>query len=103
MNQHYRQGDVLVEQVESIPEAATSIERDGDRVILAYGEVTGHAHAIKNRIAKFYQADGERFLDLSKACELEHEEHSTILLPAGRYRVVIQREYSPAGIRNVAD
>jgi hypothetical protein len=43
----YRQGDVLIIPVESIPERLDAIDRDDGRVVLAHGEVTGHAHAIK--------------------------------------------------------
>ncbi len=32
------------------------------------------------------------------AAQLIHEEHATIDLPPGAYRVVIQREYEPAQI-----
>ena len=34
---------------------------------------------------------------------LEHDEHETIQLPPGDYRIIRQREYSPEAIRNVAD
>jgi hypothetical protein len=34
---------------------------------------------------------------------LEHDEHDTIAIPPGNYKVIRQREYSPEAIRNVAD
>ena len=47
----YRQGDVLVQRINAtdVPAKAEEIPRDGGRVVLAYGEVTNHAHAIRNR------------------------------------------------------
>ena len=48
---HVRQGDVLALGVEAIPEDAKPVTRDRGRVILAYGEVTGHAHAIAARLS----------------------------------------------------
>ena len=43
----YRQGDVLLRAIDAIPDSATfTVERDAGRIVLAYGEVTGHAHAI---------------------------------------------------------
>jgi hypothetical protein len=33
----------------------------------------------------------------------EHQEHATIAVPAGNYRVIRQREYSPERIRRVED
>ena len=43
-----RQGDVLLQlqKVASIPAGAEEIKKDGNRIVLAYGDVTGHAHAI---------------------------------------------------------
>ncbi len=43
-----RQGDVLLTPVASLPEGCTKVANTDPqkRVVLAYGEVTGHAHAI---------------------------------------------------------
>lgn len=104
MQKQYRQGDVFIERVEEIPENLTPIKREHGHVILAHGEVTGHFHGIKNRVAMFYSNEaGERFLDLSKPCDLTHQEHATITIPPGKYRVIQQREYTPAEIRSVRD
>jgi hypothetical protein len=102
----YRQGDVLIIPVESIPARLEPVAREGGRVVLAYGEVTGHAHAIKaegaalfrdpNLVAVFMTVTGD-------PVALEHDEHSTIVIPPGDYRVIRQREYTPEEIRNVAD
>lgn len=101
----YRQGDVLVVPVNQIPAECRKVPRERGRVILAHGEVTGHAHAIKDRAATLYEetSTGDRFLVLEADGSLTHEEHATIPLSAGSYRVVRQREYSPEEIRNVAD
>lgn len=104
----YRQGDVLLQRVDAIPADAAPIEHKGD-VILAYGEVTGHAHRLAAGSVKPYakggswSAQAERFIAIAESAALTHEEHSTIALPAGNYRVIQQREYSPEEIRNVAD
>ena len=104
----FRQGDVLLIQVNSIPANAVACEVKGD-VILAYGEVTGHAHRLKAGTVKplakggVWEPRAERFIQALEGAELIHEEHSTITLPAGNYRVVQQREYHPEEIRNVAD
>ena len=100
----YRQGDVLI-VAGTIPESAKQRDRDKGRVILAYGEVTGHAHAIADREAiGFGETETEFLRVLSEAgVELRHEEHGTITLPAGDYRIVHQREYTPFGERRVLD
>lgn len=98
----YRQGDVLIQRVDSIPTGAESKPREQGRVILAHGEVTGHAHVVTGP-AELFDADRRTFLRVGEAATVVHEEHATIPLPAGEYEIVRQREYSPEEIRNVAD
>lgn len=105
----YRQGDVLLRRVDAIPAAAAAEKTDNGRVVLAYGEVTGHAHAIAESEAQSFSMPAaagvvQRFLAVaSSGATLRHEEHSAIELPPGIYEIVQQREYSPEAIRNVAD
>jgi len=106
----YRQGDVLIMAADGLPAGLAAVPRDRGRVVLAEGEVSGHAHAIADREATLYEGDGhERFLNVSSPVTLSHEEHDTIDLPPGIYRVVRQREYAPkpsngdARWRHVAD
>lgn len=106
---HVRQGDVLLIEVDAAPAAATPIPLDAGRVVLAYGEVTGHAHAIRSGSATLVADEtGRRFLRAATDLSLTHEEHAAIDLPSGDYEVVIQREYVPAPVggrawRRVAD
>jgi hypothetical protein len=96
----YRQGDVLLIAVAAIPGRAVPVPRDQGEVVLAYGEVTGHRHAIAEPHAELLalpdQEIERRFLRIvgDKAL-LEHEEHDTITLPPGTYQVIRQREYVP--------
>ncbi|MBZ0185113.1 MAG: hypothetical protein K8F91_02600 [Candidatus Obscuribacterales bacterium] len=99
----YRQGDVLLIPVEDVPSGSIQESQADSRVILAYGEVTGHAHAIDATLAKTFQNGDKRYLEVDKGAVLKHEEHSPLLLAPGSYRVVVQREYEPAGWRRVAD
>ena len=101
-----RQGDVALVAVTEIPADAVALRRDeGDRVVLAYGEATGHAHALHEpgvtmlRVA----ANDAVFLRVIEPSNLVHEEHAPIAVPPGAYRVVRQREYFPDEIRTVAD
>ena len=108
----FRQGDVVVRQVRR-RERKGADARDRGRIILAHGEVTGHAHEviaadpttdIQLPAAHFFEEpDGRRFLFIERACLLTHQEHGAIALPTGCYEVTRQREYSPEEIRNVAD
>jgi hypothetical protein len=98
----YRQGDVLIIPISQIPENAIEEKRE-KRIVLAYGEVTGHAHAIHKLSAKTFAANDNRYLRLAEDSLLIHEEHDPIKLPSGDYKVLIQKEYTPEEIRNVAD
>ena len=95
----FRQGDVLLLAVEALPEQAEPEPRGG-RIVLAEGEVTGHAHAIEERDARSYTHEGERYLLTKSRAQLIHEEHAPIDVPPGVYRVIIQREYEPDPIRS---
>lgn len=103
----YRQGDVLIVPVEEIPGGATKVRRDRGRIVLAYGEVTGHAHVIASREAELLETADlqDRFLRVlaEGGVALRHEEHGTITLPRGEYVVRRQREYMPWGEWQVAD
>lgn len=110
MGMQIRQGDVFVQRVERVPAGLRELAREGGRVVLAHGEVTGHAHAIADDGVRFFRqaSTGETFVRVSKrhargGATLRHEEHTEHFLPAGDYRVVRQREYSPEAVRNVAD
>lgn len=102
----YRQGDVLIIPVKSIPKKLEPVERENGRIVLAHGEVTGHAHAIKNKGAALFRDPKLMAVFMTvngDAVMLEHDEHDTIVIPPGIYQVIRQREYSPEAIRNVAD
>lgn len=61
----YRQGDVLIERVSSFPAKLTPVARENGRVILAHGEVTGHAHAfLEKGTTKFTDGAGGEFFEV---------------------------------------
>jgi hypothetical protein len=102
----YRQGDVLIIPIDVLPKGLNVVPREHGRLILAHGEATGHAHAIASRHATLFRDPklAAIFMQVSGgSVALEHNEHATITIPSGNYRVVRQREYSPEEIRQVAD
>lgn len=100
----FRQGDVLLVRVDNLPpDSVAEAPPEEHRVVLAYGEVTGHAHAVSTSAATMYALKEERYLKIATTTNLVHEEHSPIILEPGVYKVVRQREYSPREIRFVAD
>lgn len=93
-----RQGDVLVLRKTPGQHQMTrlkEVKRDDGRVVLAYGEATGHAHAIHDPNVTMFRDSKEsrRFLKIEEDAELKHEEHDTIKLESGWYEVIQQREY----------
>lgn len=120
-----RQGDVLLTPVATLPAGCTEVPLDRGRIVLAYGEVTGHAHAIADHgqrlrrmgpeaaseiaeaaiaRARLWKAStGERYLEVREAVTISHEEHTAHTIPPGIYRVPQQVEYSPAELRRVED
>ena|ERR1051326_173227 len=102
MGIQYRHGDVIIEQTDAFPlQRMTKLPH----TILAHGEVTGHAHRIKeNDQADLYWTPDGLFLHVrGSTASVIHEELTSITLPTGYYRVWRQREYSPQEIRVVRD
>ena len=93
--------------IKTLPKSLTPVAREGGRLILAAGKSTGHSHAIATRNCALFIAKsvpGALILQVKAAkAELVHDEHSTIKLPKGNYRVNRQREYSAAAVRRVED
>ena len=100
----YRQGDVLIVAVEWVPPNAFPVLTEDDRVVVAYGEATGHAHVLESDDVQLFEHAATQFVHVgSSGAALVHDEHETIALPEGTYRIVQQREYTPEEIRRVAD
>lgn len=105
MTQQLRQGDVLLvpcHGVNAVRGKKVVASQDG-RVILAYGEATGHHHSLSAKAATLFEREDKRYLRVTQPTMLEHQEHEHILVPRGTYLVIRQREYSPETIRNVQD
>jgi len=98
----YRQGDVLIRRIDTLP-VQKSVKRENG--ILAYGEVTGHCHKVETvTCAEVLEIENGLFLRVGEeGVRIVHDEHAPITLEPGNYSIEIQREYTPAEIRNVAD
>jgi hypothetical protein len=99
-----RQGDVLLVREESTPNELRrrhrrlrDVEPEAGRLVLARGEATGHAHVIEGEgVALVSSQEAEELYVLIHGPEpaaLVHEEHDTLPVEPGVYRVVRQREY----------
>jgi len=111
-----RQGDVMLVRIDELPANLKPAKRDKiGRVVLAYGEHSGHAHTIRDPHVMSLSMAGSDEVDFievggSGPATLNHEyesgklaEHLPITLPPGAYKVVRQVEYSPQAIVRVVD
>ena len=110
----YAQGDLLIERVADIPLSGTPIDPTMEgATVLAEGELTGHRHAIYDTITMFrddalaHDIPNGLYVGHIKvdgpAARIQHQEHDTVTLPKGTYRVRRQRELEPKDARIVAD
>jgi hypothetical protein len=103
------QGDILLIPVDNPPAGTSPVERDNrSRVILAEGEVTGHAHAVSSDACELVTADDADglaawYLLVAAPVKVEHEEHAAVTVDRGAWQVIRQSEYAPETLRNVQD
>ncbi len=100
--EQYRQGDVLI-----IPTTEVSSEglRPHGDLTVAIGEATGHSHRFMDAgaIALYDAPDGDIIAEVSSDATIVHEEHASITIIPGTYRIRRQREYTPGAVRPVSD
>jgi hypothetical protein len=100
MSKLYRHGDVMIEECTEIPKDAKKIKGN----ILVRGEVTGHAHRLDTPGSfQLLETPNFIYIDVTKETNIVHEEHAPITLQTGKYKVWVQREYTPEAIRRVID
>jgi hypothetical protein len=114
MEELYAQGDLLIERVADRSPSGTIVPTvEGRPIILAQGEASGHSHALYDGVTMFRDDRLARDIptDLyvghfrieAPSARLQHEEHGTLMLPEGTYRVRRQREFQPQDARIVVD
>lgn len=104
-----RQGDVFLLPCDGIPTKVSTVPAENGHLVLAHGEQTGHSHgiALSDRVALFREDGTGGGLFLSVAGDapvgLVHQEHSTLPVSPGSYRVIRQRVWDAGAARRVAD
>lgn len=89
----YQQGDVIIEPA-SPPEQAELVPPEKRGHVIESSVTTGHAHLIaKPGYVQQLKAGQDRYLVAKRAFTISHEEHKSITLPAGSYRLRGVREY----------
>jgi hypothetical protein len=96
----YRQGDVLIQDIKSIPAKAARLPHG----TLAHGELTGHSHHVADlKTVELFEHEGTLYLRVKSEATILHQEHGPVTVPPGTYKVWRQREYSPKEIRVIRD
>src|SRR5574337_190971 len=81
-----RHGDVVLVPVAEVP-AGKTVRRKHGKLVLAEGEITGHAHVIEAPDVKLVTSEEAEELRLwllvetAEPVALTHEEHATLLVP----------------------
>lgn len=82
-----RQGEVLLQKIKVLPPGLVAKDK-----VLAHGEATGHSHRLVGQCQVL--TDGKtQFVITEAESILQHEEHKTVTVPPGLFKVTIQREY----------
>jgi hypothetical protein len=114
MNEMFAQGDLLIERVDDVEPSGKLIAPDASGLmVLAEGELTGHRHAIHDRVTLFRDDALARDIPTGLyighlkvdggGAVLRHEEHAPINLLGGTYRARRQRELEPRDAAIVSD
>lgn len=112
IGQGVRQGDVILIRVAQLPARRRERSRDAQgRLVVEFGESTGHAHAVLEAGAHLYDVLSEAGRIVGQALEvveetgalLVHEEHGAKLLVPGFYERWYQRVHVGEEERRVLD
>jgi hypothetical protein len=121
MIKYKQQGDVIIQTVTTIPAEATPIEG----ATLALGEFSGHHHTLFDTAeadapksfnptqlgaltsVKLFEIakTGDKFAKIEETVFLKHQEHKTIRIEPGLYKIGIVKEVDPFSdeVRDVRD
>ena len=93
----YRHGDLLIRQVDKIPEYAQQLSTN----IIAHGE-NGHTHKLHGshqvygtHSSQNYRVIEPTYFQAKEEISLKHQEHNTLKISKGLYEILHEREYNP--------
>lgn len=97
MKQYFRQGDILFESVSKGLDN-NNVEKLQTKTV-ALGEITGHHHSFgkKDQVFLYKEIDKDvpTHISLQAPSTLTHQEHLSIQLPKGEYKIIRERSYNP--------
>ena len=86
----YRHGDLLIRQVDKIPESATQLSTN----IIAHGE-NGNTHKLHGSHQVYENPDKQILFEAKQDVSLKHQEHNTLKISKGNYVIIQEREFVP--------
>ena len=92
--EQFRQGDLLIIKVDKLPK--DSHKKNFEKDIILKGEATNHAHRLVGGDIHSHfglNRETDMYLNVPKGGEITHEEHGTIKLEPGVFKVIRQVEY----------
>lgn len=90
---NYRQGDILIKQIDKLPENLKIVNKE-NQFVLAEGEQTGHKHLlVADKLEVLQDEKGRYYFQLKDNATITHEEHKTITILPGIYKVGNEQEY----------
>jgi hypothetical protein len=98
-------GDVILKRITAIPQTAKTVKCE-KQIVLAEGEITGHAHRILDLSgAELRQSGSVMYLHLDQPKDLVHEEHGKLRIDPGDYEIDRVKEFNPfeREIRRIQD
>lgn len=93
----YRHGELIMKQVESLPEGAILSETTKSKIV-AHSE-TGHHHVLEaNTDFKIFTMIGDTYIEIPTIAQLRHEKtgkdvHKTHKIKPAIYKIVIKKEF----------
>ena len=105
MTKIIRQGDLALIPIHRAAVATAPVPPEAVKVTLATGEDSGHAHVVigqvlvRERILTVSEQDANLVVEPAT----QAWRHDPIAVPPGEYEIRVQREYTPAGFRQVGD
>lgn len=105
MRKLIRQGDVLLVPIAKLP---ASLKKHKEQIV-ARGEATGHDHIIIDGEV-LVDESGKLYVVASSETMIRHQDqvggiadHLPCVLEPGPYKILIEEEYTPEGLRPVVD
>lgn len=105
----FQQGDVILEKVKGITRDANAkpLRPTARGFVLAEGEATGHAHVLtaEPEACEAFVSAGITYVTVKEATPLVHEEHKTLTITPGTYKIghVVEVDPFEQEVRRVLD